>query len=60
LSSSLVIVDSVVESDYPVMPFAGRRVDMEEIPNFYGRSILPPYPAAIGQDGAFMGMDEEF
>ena len=54
LSSSLVVVDSVVQGDYPAMRFAGRRVGMDEIPSFYGQSIRPPYPAVIGQDGTLI------
>jgi hypothetical protein len=58
LSSSLVIVDSVVQGDYPAMPFAGRRVAMDEIPSFYGRNIHPPFPTTIAQNGALVGAGE--
>lgn len=55
LSSSLIIVDRIAREEEPSMPFAGRRVGMDEIPNFYGRSTLPPYPSFISRDGAFIG-----
>ena len=48
----------MVQGDYPAMPFAGRRVGMGEIPSFYGRSIRPPYPAVIRQDGAFISASD--
>lgn len=52
LSSSLIIVDRTMqETDVP-MPYAGRSVEMNEIPNFYGRATLPPYSRSIGQDGS--------
>lgn len=51
LASSLVVVDFVTPSADLVMPFAGRQVPMDEIPSFYGRNTLPPYPVAIGRDG---------
>jgi hypothetical protein len=51
LSSSLLIVDLVSRSIDAAMPFAGRRVSMDEIPMFYGRNTLPPYPAGISRDG---------
>ncbi len=33
------------------MPWAGRDVTHIEIPNFYGRSVEPPYPNFISRDG---------
>lgn len=51
LSSSLVIVDRVVSGVGPSMPFAGRHVGMDEIPNFYGRNTTPPYPSCISRNG---------
>lgn len=56
LSSSLLIVDRIaLRTDFP-MPFAGRQVQMDEIPNFYGRNTLPPYPRSISRDGDLIGM----
>jgi hypothetical protein len=34
LSSSLIVVDFVAPGAAPAMPFAGRQVPMDEIPNF--------------------------
>jgi hypothetical protein len=55
LTSSLVLVDNVVgagsSGDLPAMPYAGRRVEFREIPSFYGRAVLPPYPRYIRRDG---------
>lgn len=55
LSSSLIIVDRSSETSAASMPFAGRSVGTNEIPNFYGRSTLPPFPRFINQDGALRG-----
>jgi len=45
LLSSTMIVRHNPPGDSPVeqSPYAGRRVGFEEIPGFYGRSMLPPY-----------------
>ena len=50
LGSSLVIADRL-EVDAPTMPWAGRHVKATEIPHFYGKSVLPPYPRFISADG---------
>jgi hypothetical protein len=59
LSSSLVIVDRMKYGAVAPMPFAGRQVSMEEIPYFYGRSTLPPYPSAIGRHGDLIGAGQK-
>jgi hypothetical protein len=55
LASSLFVVDQIGSGLDAPMPFAGRRVGANEIPNFYGRNTLPPYPKSINQDGVFIG-----
>lgn len=49
LTSSLVLLEhaSTIQEDGKHMPFAKRYVDHLEIPNFYGREVLPPYPTVI-------------
>ena len=50
LASSLMIADWV-QADAPPMPWAGRHISATDIPHFYGRSVLPPYPRFISADG---------
>jgi N4-bis(aminopropyl)spermidine synthase len=52
LASSLILIDCVGEpAEVPEMPFAGRRVGSLEIPGFYGRDVVPPFPRYIGPHG---------
>lgn len=53
LLSSTMIIRHNPPSDASVeqSPYAGRRVGFEEIPGFYGRSILPPYAHYIRLKG---------
>lgn len=57
LSSSLMIVDQVSQEYKAQMPYAGRSVSMNEIPNFYGSTVLPPYPQFIDADGRPMAAE---
>jgi hypothetical protein len=53
LASALLLVDHVRDA-YGVsrpVPYAGRRVDVSEIPQFYGRAVAPPYPEYINRTG---------
>lgn len=54
LPSSLVLVDRVAcEEGAPLrMPYSGRPVDPGEIPSFYGRGVMPPFPRYIDCDAA--------
>lgn len=52
LSSSLILIEGGRGAP---MPFAGRSVGADEIPNFYGRMTLPPYPRSISSDGSLVG-----
>ena len=54
LTSSLVLVDRIVPCEDVIKssPLAGRRVSFDEIPSFYGRQVLPPYPRYIRENGA--------
>jgi len=47
LTSSLMIVQRDAAHITQPMPYAGRRVKFDEIPLFYGRNVLPPYPRYI-------------
>jgi hypothetical protein len=52
LASSLILIDRVGEpGEVPEMSFAGRRVGQLEIPGFYGRDVVPPFPRYIGPRG---------
>lgn len=55
LSSSFIIVNRAEADVGRPMPFAGRAVGSNEIPNFYGFSTLPPYPRFISQNGTSVG-----
>jgi hypothetical protein len=57
LSSSLLIVDQVTRPSTCRMPFAGRRVGMNEVAAFYGRAVLPPYPKAIDREGRLITVE---
>ena len=50
LGSSLIIADRL-QTDAPIMPWAGRHVKAKDIPHFYGKSVLPPFPRFISADG---------
>jgi predicted methyltransferase len=52
LASSMILVkrDGYLHNESSPMPYAGRRVDFDEIPHFYGRSVLLPYPQYILQE----------
>ncbi len=53
LASCMIIVHHVGgarEKQQPLV-YAGRGVDFVEIPKFYGRSVIPPYPRYIHVDG---------
>lgn len=51
LASDLVIVRQ--DGVYQPTPFAGRYVELEEIPAFYGRKVFPPYPRYVNIDASF-------
>lgn len=52
LASSVILARQVGNTeDATSTHYTGRRVDFDEIPNFYGRSVQPPYPRFIQQDG---------
>ncbi len=55
LSSSLIIADRDNSEIGETMSFAGRHVATDEIPDFYGRSTLSPYPRFIDRDGTVVG-----
>jgi len=50
LMSSLLIADRIFDGA-SYMPWTGRQVGHKEITNFYGQSVLPPYPLFISEDG---------
>jgi hypothetical protein len=50
LMSSLLIAERE-HADTSMMPWSGRYVQHTEIPHFYGKSVLPPYPQFIAEDG---------
>ncbi len=53
LSSSLLLVNHVAAADRDdhAIPYAGRRVTAAEVPYFYGRAVVPPYPRYIDREG---------
>ena len=55
LASSVILVKR--DGNFPIqqriMPYAGRRVEFDEIPYFYGRSVSSPYPQYISQDSKY-------
>ena len=55
LTSSVMIVEnveSVTDSGrLELMPYAGRGVGPKEIPMFYGRRVVPPFPRYIRRNG---------
>ncbi len=52
LMSSLLCVEREAAIMYaPPLPWQGRTVNPSEIPHFYGRDVLPPYPRYIAVDG---------
>lgn len=55
LSSSILLVDDIENcaKNTDSNPYWGRRVDLTEIPYFYGRSTEPPYPRYIRKDGSW-------
>ncbi len=53
LTSSMVLVDAIAGEGLDAAPYAGRRVPFNEIPLFYGRSVQPPYPHYVREDGSF-------
>jgi hypothetical protein len=55
LMSSSLLIRRARESHIGTLPYAGRRVPMEEIAEFYGRSTKPPFPRYIGFDGKPIG-----
>jgi predicted methyltransferase len=57
LKSSMFVLDRVLVEATPIMPYAGRQVSMDEIPLFYGRSTVLPYPSSIGLDGTLIGAE---
>lgn len=52
LASDLVLVSRIAGTATP-SPYAGRRVDVTEIPHFYGYGTPLPYPRYIASDGTF-------
>ncbi|MCB0094202.1 MAG: bis-aminopropyl spermidine synthase family protein [Caldilineaceae bacterium] len=54
LASSVILVkrSSCSSSESPPVSYAGRRVDFDEIPHFYGLTVKPPYPRYIKGDGS--------
>ncbi len=53
LTSSMILVDAIMGGLLDAASYAGRRVPFDEIPLFYGRSVQPPYPRYIREDGSF-------
>lgn len=55
LASSTMLVRPALwrQSSWRGKRYFGRRVGFDEIPNFYGRSVRPPYPRYIRRDGSF-------
>lgn len=53
LASSVILVkrNSDLHNRQKMMHYAARKVDFDEIPYFYGRSVSSPYPRYILQDG---------
>jgi N4-bis(aminopropyl)spermidine synthase len=50
-SSFITICQSGNLQSKSLMPWVARTVHPLEIPNFYGRSVQPPYPKYIAEDG---------
>ncbi len=57
LTSSLMLVENVEGVPCQSMPYSDRRVAYDEIPLFYGRGVMPPYPRYICHDGS---VDEDW
>jgi hypothetical protein len=51
MSSLLCLEHEGVIMPAPPMPWQGRTVSHTEIPHFYGRGVLPPFPKYIAADG---------
>lgn len=52
LSSSLIVMQSSAQRPRLPLPYQERRVNADEIEDFYGRSVKPPYPRYIREDGS--------
>jgi N4-bis(aminopropyl)spermidine synthase len=53
LASTLIMVEHATYGDAPPMHYTGRSVTFDEMPMFYGRTVEPPYPHHVTQDGSF-------
>jgi Branched-chain polyamine synthase A C-terminal domain len=53
LTSSAILVRRSRPDLIGQIPFEGRRIDMVEIRNFYGRESEPPFPRYILEDGSY-------
>lgn len=51
MSSLLCVEREAAVMHAPSLPWQGRAVSPSEIPHFYGRDVLPPYPKYIAVDG---------
>ncbi len=52
LMSSLLCVERATRmASGPPMPWQGRAVTHTEIPHFYGKGVLPPFPKYLATDG---------
>ncbi len=51
MSSLLCVEREAAVMHAPPLPWQGRAVNPLEIPHFYGRDVLPPYPKYIAVDG---------
>ncbi len=54
LTSAMMMISQLSQTTEPIAPmlYAGRRVDANEIPYFYGRNVTLPYPRYIRKDSS--------
>lgn len=54
LASSVILADAITPTvSDNAQNYVGRRVEFTEILRFYGRSVAPPYPRYIREDGSY-------
>ncbi|MBI4494720.1 MAG: bis-aminopropyl spermidine synthase family protein [Chloroflexi bacterium] len=52
LASSVILMRRLRQRACSPLPLQGRRVEQGQVPDFYGRTVKPPYPRYIREDGS--------
>ena len=53
LTSSAILVRRSCAAQISRLPFQGRQIDTNEMRDFYGRTVKPPFPRYVREDGSF-------